>query len=93
MTTTTLAPAEVEDLEAWLNHEIEKPCIARRAGEPCSVAAEWLAYTRRPCSHPDGPRFYCQGHKEMLGASLACHPCLIEGEHALVSAHFIERIR
>ncbi|WP_146605129.1 hypothetical protein [Jiangella anatolica] len=95
MTTTTLAPVENEDLEAWLNHEIEKPCDAGTLRSRCSNQAEYLAHIRRPCgcAAPTSV-FWCSYHKDRYESyGLACRDCHSVTHAVGVQATFVERIR
>jgi hypothetical protein len=91
MTTTTLAPVEVEDLEAWLRGEVEKRCeIFSYADGQCEQEAHWLLFGRCPagCWLP-GSRFACEYDKALAEAGeIFCRYC-----PELVVLTFIERIR
>jgi hypothetical protein len=96
MTTTAIAPAEVEDLEAWLNYEIEKPCesVNSRTQEPWHDAtAEWLIVWDIPCPHPQKSAFGCTPCKEGWVAfsrrgTIGCLVC-----RAPARVKLVERIR
>lgn len=96
MTTATIAPAEIEDLEAWLNHEIEKPCEAGSfVSGAHGVPADFLAHIRRPCgcAAPTSV-FWCSEHRHLYDHyGLACRACHTVTHRVLVSATFVERIR
>jgi hypothetical protein len=89
-------PSIDEDLEAWLNHEIEKPCDAGVLGGGMhGIPADFLAYIRRPCgcAAPNSV-FWCGQHKSIYDQTgLACRYCHTMGYWVLVEATFVERIR
>lgn len=94
MTTPTITLPDTDpDLEAWLDHKIEKPCEAKHYPYTtmCGLPAEWLIHVRFDGLHNPTSAFLCQ----------YCHAMLIMGLYQCCDQHptakgrvtWIERIR
>lgn len=86
----------VEDLEAWLKGEIEKPCELTKFGIKCGHPASWLAVFDLVCCGRGGMhRFICDGCKALIESDGDLPPGAafhtICGGHAKMT--FIERIK
>lgn len=97
MTTATL-PDEIltdvpsDELEAWLNHEIEKPCglFIKEKNGICNNPASWLLFIRTSCSCLfRNPEFICDECYERVHTSkLTCHR-----DESPITVRFIERAK
>ncbi len=91
----------VEELESWLNHEIDKSCEIQMTIEifgiswTCYASATWIAYRKQcgNCAAPPESRFCCEDHKErFINGHVVCggidNKC-----YEPIELHWIERIK
>jgi len=81
------------DIEAWMQGEVEKPCVAQRRNplRPCGNPAEFVVYVTLRCGMAGGSRMYCCEHLEKVASERLRHNAC--GSLGCFRITWVERIR